>query len=374
MLLQKLIKLAKSDIYPMHMPGHKRSKCFQAPHIPFEIDITEIDEFDDLHNPKGILADMAALAEELYKSKKAFSLINGSTAGIFTAIGAHTQRGDRILITRNCHWSVENAAELFGLRPIFIEPTVDNATGIPLSVSPALIESALKRHEDIKLLVVTSPSYEGVVCDIRLIAEIAHSHNVCVFVDQAHGAHLGFSDDFPLSAIQCGADIVVMSLHKTLPALTQCSLLHACSEKANVAEMSRLLSFFQTSSPSYVLMASIDYCLHLLKNNGIELFSEYSRRLASFSQQISGIKNLSVLHHDCKAMPNGIFAYDKSKIVVCGKNSGLSGQEITELLRRNHKIEPEKPVEDYVIAMTSICDTDIGFARLAAALKSIDSL
>jgi len=301
-------------------------------------------------------------------------LVNGSTVGILAAIGANTARGDRILATDNCHRSVRNAASLFGLDPVYLTPESDEASsGIAHSVSPESVKLALESTPDIKLAVITSPSYEGIISDIGAIAGIVHERGIPLFVDSAHGAHLGFSPGFPDGAVRAGADIVVMSLHKTLPALTQCSLLHICSNRANARETARLLSVLQTSSPSYVLMASIDRCLRLLSVEKDKLFRDYERNLARFSEGISGLRNLSVLCHGGVLPCPGFFAFDPGKIVLVTKNTALSGMMLADILREEYKIELELASADYAIAMTGVCDSEEGFTRLAKALVAIDA-
>jgi len=375
MLYKKISEYVTGSTYPMHMPGHKALLDRSATNIPFNIDITEIHGFDDLHNPTGILLEISTLAETLYGSQKAFPLINGSTVGILSAIGAHTTRGDKILVTQPNHWSIDNAASLFGLETIYISPEIDEKTGVAFSISPESIEGALDEHPEIKLFIVTSPSYEGVISDIGEIADIVHAHDIPLVVDSAHGAHLGFSEFFPDSAISEGADIVIMSLHKTLPALTQCSLLHLCTDRADVSETKRLLSILQTSSPSYVLMASIDHCLRLLDTKGEDLFDQYLDNLVSFDDKIMNLKSLSVLCHgaDSESYPDGFYEYDPGKIVISTKKTAISGFDLMEILRSEHKIELERGTQDYAIAMTSICDTTKGFDRLAKALNKIDA-
>ena len=357
MLLEKLKKHNLNGVYPMHMPGHKRRSDMLPYGLPYDIDLTEIYDFDDLHNPDGILLDMELLAAKLYGSKKAFSLVNGSTVGILSVIGAHTSRGDKILVANQHHWSIDNAAELFGLKPIYISSEIHEPTGVQTSISPACVEKALLENPDIRLVVITSPSYEGVVSDIKGIAETAHNRNIPLFVDSAHGAHLGFSKMFPKSAVQCGADIVVMSLHKTLPALTQCSLLHLCSSRANTDETKRLLSVLQTSSPSYVLMASIDSCLRLLDSDAEALFKNYEKSLKKFSDNITDLKALSVLCHGSSQKPDSFFDFDLGKLVVITKDTPLRGIAFGNYMRFDKNIEIERSCDDYSICMTSVCDT-----------------
>ena len=372
MLFDKLTEYASSGAYPMHMPGHKRSAGF-LPGLPCGIDITEIHGFDDLHEPRGILLELSRLAAGLYGSARAFPLINGSTAGILASVGALAGRGGKILMARNCHASVHNAARLFGLAPVYIDPETDESTGISGDTAPGTVEAAIEGEPGIEIAVVTSPTYEGVVSDINAIADIVHKRNIPLLVDSAHGAHLGFSPMFPPSAVSAGADAVVMSLHKTLPALTQCSLLHVSGVRADAGEFARLLSVFQTSSPSYVLMASIDRCLRLLESDGGSLFSCYEQNLADFSMQAKTLKNLSVIWHSGDALSKKYFAFDPGKIVIITEKAALTGAALSDILRNDYDIELEKACGGYAIAITSICDSPEGFRRLADALACIDN-
>jgi len=374
MLYKKLEDYCNEDIYPFHMPGHKRNGLYMPGGLTFEIDITEIPGFDDLHDTHGILLETSKLAAKVYKSRKAFILVNGTTVGILAAIGAHAKRGDKILTGSNCHWSTSNAAKLFGLEIIYINAQVDEATGVPCSISAKAIAEEMDKHPDIKMVVVTSPTYEGVISDIASIAKIVHASGALLLVDGAHGAHLGFSEFFPHSVVTSGADIAVISLHKTLPALTQCSLLHVCSERADTSAIKEMLSILQTSSPSYVLMASIDYCIRLLDCDSAKLFNAYEQNLQYFYNRVKNIEHLTFLYNEIKNnhIPGSyFFDCDPGKITIITKNTAISSDKLANLLRNKYKIETERKFKDYVIAMTSICDTKEGFEKLGNALKNI---
>jgi len=372
MLYDKLADYAAQGVYPMHMPGHKRNTALLPPGLPYGIDITEIHGFDDLHDPCGVLLETSKLAAKLYGADESFLLVNGSTVGILAAIGAHSSRGDKMLIAGKCHRSVYNAASLFGLRSVYIVPKEDKASGVECSIDPDAVESAFIKDPDIKLAVVTSPTYEGVISDISSIAAVAHKRGAILITDSAHGAHLGFSKRFQGAAVNSGADVVVMSLHKTLPALTQCSLLHVCSGRADTGEIKRLLSILQTSSPSYVLMASIDCCLRLLESDKKRLFAEYERNLDRFSEDVKTLRSLSVLCHGTDPVHPGFFLFDPGKLVIVTKNTALSGMSLADILRDDYKIELELAANDYAVAMTGICDSAEGFSRLADALNDVD--
>lgn len=366
MLYQQLKDYSNSGVYPFHMPGHKRIK---TDGLPLDIDITEIGGFDDLHDPDGCLDDLQKTAAELFGARRAFALVNGSTVGVLSAVRAMTKNGDRVLFARNCHLSVYHAAELCGLDVAYIVPNAVDGSGIFASVSPEAVEQKLKADPAISLVVVTSPTYEGVVSDIARIAEICHRYGARLFVDEAHGAHFPFSDSFPKNAVQCGADAAVTSLHKTLPAMTQTALL-LLNDEALTKEVQRQLSVFETSSPSYVLLASVDRCLDFLKNSE-RAFDAYVGRLKKFYTAVRSLRHLSV-SYDRLVDSDRIFDFDIGKVCVfC--DGFMTGRELKERLRSDYRIELETALGGYALAMTSVCDTDEGFDRLLNALAEIDS-
>lgn len=366
MLYEKLKAYSDSGVYPFHMPGHKRTP---TDGLPYEIDVTEIDGFDNLHEPVGCLCELQETAAKLFCSRYAFALVNGSTVGILSAVRAMIKYGDRVLIARNSHMSVYHAAELCGLHTDYIVPELIDGTSIFASVSPELIEQKLNADPAISLVVVTSPTYEGVASDIERISAICHAHGARLLVDEAHGAHFPFSDRFPLSAVRCGADAAVLSLHKTLPAMTQTALL-LTNDGELAKELSRQLSVFETSSPSYVLLASIDRCLNYLQNSERD-FTAYIGRLTRFSEAARALHHLSVSFDRFNA-DEKVYAFDIGKLCIfC--NGCMSGKELMALLRSDYRIELEMALGDYALAMTSVCDTDEGFDRLLSALIEIDS-
>ena len=367
MLYDKLKNYSKSGIYPFHMPGHKRTDITEEGIIPYNIDITEIHDFDNLHSPNGVIDEIQKKAAKLYNAKNAFILINGSTGGILSAIRSMTNQGDKILMARNCHKSVYNSAELFNLNVDYIFPDTDSRYNILTSVSPCDIEDKLTKHNDeIRLVIITSPTYEGVVSDIKSISEICHKHGAKLLVDEAHGAHFPFSDSFPDEALNCGADAAVLSLHKTLPSLTQTALLIT-----NDSELSEILAenlaVFETSSPSYILMSSIEKCLDFCENSN-DKFKKYCCNLKTVREKLKNLKYLKIYDKS-----DTDFDYDSGKIVISTANANISGTKLAEILRNNYQIETEMAYSDYVIAMTSVCDTEKAFNMLSDALISIDS-
>lgn len=364
-LYDKLKAYSESGVYPFHMPGHKRT-AFDG--LPYGIDITEIGGFDDLHEPTGCLRELQKTAAELFGSRYAFALVNGSTVGILAAVRAMTESGGKALLARNCHLSVYHAAELCRLDTKYLYPDCVDGTGICASIAPEDVEEELSSDPDVSLVVITSPTYEGVVSDIKSISEICHSYGAKLLVDEAHGAHFAFSDNFPLTAIQCGADAAAVSLHKTLPAMTQTALLLVNDEEIS-QKVKRELSVFETSSPSYVLLASIDRCVEFIKHSG-EAFDDYTKRLDSFYASALSLKHLSIAYDRLKGSDK-VYDFDIGKIcILC--SGYMTGRELMDALRSEYKLELEMARGDCALAMTSVCDADEGFERLLSALTQID--
>lgn len=370
MLYDKLKSYKESGIYPFHMPGHKRKDITNDGLLPYNIDLTEIDGFDNLHNACGCIKEIEKKAEKLYCVNRALLLVNGATGGILASIRAMTDYGDKIIVARNCHKSVYNAIELCGLNPEYILPECDENYGIFTSISPQNLKTLLDNNPDTKLVIITSPTYEGVVSDIKSISDICHRYGAMLFVDEAHGAHFPFSKKFPSEAVKCGADVAVVSLHKTLPSLTQTALL--LTNNSELSErLQENLSVFETSSPSYILMSAIEKCLDFISDNKAD-FEAYTNRLLDFYNDTKSLKKLLILYND-KSFLENCFDYDFGKILISTARTNISGTELAKILREKYKNEMEMSYTDYVIAMTSVCDTDEGFSRLKKALFEIDN-
>lgn len=357
--MEKLLKLLEENKkIPMHMPGHKRNVMLAdyLKRLGADLDITEIDGFDNLHNAGGILKQSMEKAAALRGADRAFYLINGTTAGILAAVCAVVSRGDKVVVARNCHKSVYNAVELAGAEPIFILPKQDDENGIVGPIEYTDLENTLSMNENVKLVIITSPTYEGVVSDIGTISRICHEYDIPLLVDSAHGAHLGFGYGFQDSATTLGADIAVESLHKTLPSLTQTAICYC--KNAFAEKIAEKLAIFETSSPSYLLMASIDGCIRLIEERGDKLFSAWKKRLDNLYSSCAELKNITL-------WDGGKFEKDPSKIVLLGENG------LFDALRRR-QVECEMSLPGYTLAMTGMGDTDEMMARFIECLFSVD--
>ena len=375
-LLERLEEHHREGYLSLHMPGHKENEAL-APYLArlgAGLDITELPGFDDLHDAGGILKESMERAAALWGSRKSYFQVNGSTGGLLAAVRAATRRGDKVLLARHCHKAIYHAVEICGLEPVFLLPPVEPTFGLAGSVTPQQVEEALAEHPEVKLVVYPSPTYDGVISDTAGICAVAHARGVPVLVDEAHGAHLGFHPAFPPGAMTQGADLAVASLHKMLPSLTQTAILHASGRLVPIPQVARQTGIFQSSSPSYLLMASMDSCVRLLEERGEALFSAWHRRLAELDERLKDLKYLRCPGHGAEvgACYPGIFALDPAKILISTRNSALTGVELMGRLREEYHIELEMALGHYAVAMTGLGTDDAMPARLAEALLALD--
>lgn len=380
-LLDRLQEYAASDAYPFHMPGHKRNKLEEEKlgnfPEPFSIDITEIYGFDDLHHPEGILKASMEKTAEIYGAGESRYLVNGSSCGILAAVSGCTERGGRILISRNCHKSVYHAIVLNHLKSAYVYPQVIDELGINGGILPEDVEKQLARYPDTQAVLVVSPTYDGVVSDIREIARVVHQRNIPLIVDEAHGAHFSFGKkgEYPASALSEGADVVIQSLHKTLPSLTQTAVIHLnqsrCLGQKKLDRIKWYLSVYQTSSPSYLFMASIERCVLYMNGQGRERLSWLFNQTEAFREEA---KKLSLLQVPGKEWigKKGIFDWDSSKLILHLGKTGKSGLWLGDKLRKEFHLELEMCAPRYGLALTSLWDRQEGFDRLLQAMQAVD--
>lgn len=337
-------KLKALSTYPFHMPGHKRNTDFGI--IGADIDITEIEGFDNLHNAEDILLELEERASKIFGSKKSILSVNGSTCCILAAISAVCSRGDTIIIARSCHKSVYNACYINELNIVYIEPQFYSELGIYTNITQDTVDKAIAINPNAKAVVITSPTYEGIISEIRA--------DIPVIIDSAHGSHLGFADYLPK---RTHGDIVINSLHKTLPSLTQTAVIHIHNKKY-IGSVKKYMDIFESSSPSYILLASIEKCIDFLENSQ-STFNKYERLLNNLYQKLNEIKNIKIFNND-----------DPTRIIISA--NGYSGAELSAYLRQNG-IETEGCGMNYVILISTVCDTEKGFELLISALSSLEA-
>lgn len=379
-LYDRLRALSDSDYYPFHMPGHKRMPNRHTPDTQYGlnglygIDITEIDDFDNLHAPEGILKEAMERAAAFAGAEKTYFLVNGSSCGVLGALMACADGGGKVLMGRNAHKSAYHALYLGRMQPDYVMPQVVEEYGFAGGILPEDIETVLKRETDVKAVFLTSPTYDGMISDVRRIAEICHARQLPLIVDEAHGAHLPLFEEYE-SAVACGADFVIQSIHKTLPAPTQTALLHINGTLADREKAERYLRMFQSSSPSYVLMSGMDECFRLLETEGKELARRFRENREEFDQRLKGLSMIH-LYGDKKDREvwgrYGIKNADWGKLVISVKNLLINGKVLYDRLRIQYHLQLEMCAPSYALAMTTIMDTREGFLRLAEALLEMD--
>ena len=361
---------SQEDYYPFHMPGHKRNPDTVNTDLPFDRDITEIDGFDNLHHPEGILKKAQETAANVYGTKECYYSVNGSTAALLAAVSAAVPRKGQILVARNCHKAVYHALYLRNLIPTYVYPQMDPKWWINGGISPDKVERALAENPEIKAVLLTSPTYDGVVSDIEKIAEIVHRYEIPLIVDEAHGAHFHFSNYFPTSAAELGADLIIQSFHKTLPSMTQTAVLHNCSDRVDSRLIRRFMGIYQSSSPSYILMASMDACMEKMSSDGNEMFREFTKILEKARRRLSECKYIRLVSPEIGTA--GVFDYDRSKLLFSTRYASMTGSELAQILLENYHIQVEMETEHYVLALAAVGDSEEGFERLCQAIEEID--
>lgn len=339
----------------------------------YKIDITEIEGFDNLHQAEGILGEAQLRANRLYGADETFFMVNGGSGGALAAVMAAAEPMDEILVARNCHKSIYHAAILQGLIVRYYYPQMISAYDICDGVSAEETGALLDIYPEVKAVVITSPTYEGILSDISGIAAVVHERGKILVVDEAHGAHFGLSPYLPRGAIAGGADLVIHSLHKTLPAMTQTALLHVNGGRVDREKLRRYLSMLQSSSPSYVLMASMDSCVKFLEERGQERFAAMHGHYKNFCEKTAALRHIRIGNMtEVSQKEYKLTDWDPGKIVISVKGTSMSGKELADILRETYHLEMEMAAETYVLAIMTLMDEAEGWQRLADALREID--
>ncbi|GAU76862.1 aminotransferase class I/II-fold pyridoxal phosphate-dependent enzyme [Fusibacter sp. 3D3] len=378
-LLESLRSIEEEQLHSFYMPGHKRHpKFIEKLENIIKLDITEIPKADHLHAPKSCILETQKLIASMYESGTSRLLINGSTVGILSMIIGSLDEGDQVLLNRNAHKSVYNAVSIAKLKPHYYLPEYDDYMGIVIGYDMDDIKAILNDNRAIKAVILTYPTYEGICMDIKCIIEFCHERHIWVLVDEAHGAHLKLNSDGPLSALDLGADIVVQSFHKTLPALTQTACLHYGRHMTKTIEGNRIvhqvddcLKTFQTSSPSYVLMASVDAMLDLIQEEGKRWCEVLALQIERLYEETKSLKTISFYHTKRTKDPSKLML----QIHPDFYEEGIwDGETISKKMRAIYHIQVEYETQTMLLFMTSICNDPSDFEVLAEALKALDQL
>ncbi|RCX18277.1 arginine decarboxylase [Anaerobacterium chartisolvens] len=359
-----------SDPVPFHMPGHKLGAGLPggfASNIPL-LDLTEIPGTDNLHNASGVILKAQQLAAQAFGADETFFLVNGSTCGIHAIISTVCSEGDKLIVSRDCHKSVLNAMILFGVRPVYMGLEFDRLCGISTAVIPERVEEALRLHPDASGVLITRPNYYGVCSDIEAIASIVHSYGRILAVDEAHGAHLAFAPCLPICAMEAGADICVQSAHKTLPALTQGAYLHVKGGRIDRDRLRFNLGLLQTSSPSYVIMSSLDVAREIMHTGAPHLMEGVADNVGRLHGLINELEGMAFITEDMLEYGKK----DPTRIVINMRNLGKTGFETGEILRDSYNIQVEMADFYNIVCIATVSDRWEHYERLYCALKDMN--
>ncbi len=375
-LFDALVALAEARKVSFHTPGHKsgkgistRFRKFVGPRI-FSIDLTTLDEVDCLQRPVGVIKEAQELAAEAYGADRSFFLVNGTTGGNHAMIVAAARPGDEILTPRNVHKSILTGIILSGARPRFFQPEYDPDLGIALNVTRDAVEKALAASPEARLLTLTSPNYYGVTADTQAILVMAQDQGRAVLVDEAHGPHLHFHPALPASAVDGGADLCVQSTHKIVGGMTQASMLHVKGDRVDPARVAGALQILQSTSPSYILMASLDLARMQMATEGRKLLGKAIELAEEARRRINAIAGLACLEAR-RVEASGDFRLDVTKLTISVGGIGLTGFEASALLNAEFDIQVEMADLRNVLVIVSIGDRRDDLDRLVAALEQL---
>lgn len=373
-IYEALVNFKKERVVPFDVPGHKHGKG--NPELTeflgqkcMSVDVNSMKPLDNLCHPVSVIKEAEELAADAFGAKHAFFMVGGTTSAVQSMIMASVKAGEKIIMPRNVHRSAINAMILTGAIPIYVNPDVDKRLGISLGMSISQVEQAILENPDAKAILVNNPTYYGICSNLKAIVELAHQHNMLALVDEAHGTHFYFSDELPISAMAAGADMASVSMHKSGGSLTQSSFL-LLGENVNEGYVRQIINLTQTTSGSYLLMASLDMSRKNLALNGQEIF-EKVRKLAHYARV--EINQIGDYYAYCKELINGdsVYDFDVTKLSIFTLDIGLAGIEVYDLLRDEYGIQIEFGDIGNVLAYISVGDSEANIERLVGALSEI---
>ncbi|NLT95134.1 MAG: aminotransferase class I/II-fold pyridoxal phosphate-dependent enzyme [Clostridia bacterium] len=368
-IIENLLNHGHNNPFSGHTPGHKGGQIIPPlleknwPREIWQFDLTEIENMDNLHNPTGCIREAQRMTAELFNAKSSYFLVNGTSVGIQAAILALAYQSP-IFVPRNVHKSVYSGLILADAQPVYLPVTYDKNWGFPLGIEPETLKHWIEKYPHCKTLIITNPTYQGLSYKIEEIMAVALDHGLKVIIDEAHGSHLALHKDLPPSALSLGAHIVIQSWHKTLPVLTQASVLHL-GKNYSGPDISQYLKLLQTTSPSYLLLASLDGCRAFLADNISELIDEKIIKIKKIREDISSLSNIKMFQAPDRA-------YKTDPFKLCLSSPKVSGYQLAELLRERFGIYPEMAEERYCLIILAVVHDQRFLERLWKALKAID--
>lgn len=376
-LYEALESFRKKRIVPFDVPGHKRGRGNpQLVELLGEkcvgLDVNSMKPLDDLCHPSSVIRDAEALAAQAFGAANSFFMVGGTTSAVQSMIISVCKSGDKIIMPRNVHKSVINALVICGAIPVYVNPEVDGRLGISLGMEPAKVKSAIEDNPDAVAVLVNNPTYYGICSDLKAIVKLSHDHGMKVLVDEAHGTHFYFNENLPVSAMQAGADMAAVSMHKSGGSLTQSSLL-LLNESMNVDYVRQIINLTQTTSASYLLMASLDISRRNLALNGEASFKKVMDMAEYARYEINAVGDYYAYG---KELINGtsVYDFDVTKLAVYTRDLGLAGIEVYDILRDEYDIQIEFGDISNILAYVSIGDRIQDIERLVGALYDIKRL
>lgn len=365
-ILEKLKELRDDNLVSFHVPGHKAGKVFKR--LGYEdvmkqiytLDTTEIEGTDNLHNAKEIIKNSQNRAAKVFNSDKTIYLVNGTTCGVEASIMAVCDPKSKIIVNRDCHQSVINACILGDIEPVYIQSKICKKTNIIMGIDVEDAKSVIDDNLDAKAIVLTYPTYYGKTYDLKTICDYAHDKNMIVIIDEAHGSHLQLSNELPPSAIYQGADIIIQSTHKTLPAFTQSSMLHIKGNRVDENKIKSMLRFLESSSPSYLLLTSLELSVDIYDKYGKELMKELIINIEDFKNKFKDNEDIIIDNN-----------MDKTKIFISLKNLGITGYDLDNILREKYNIQVELSNYYGVLLICTIGNEKEDFIKLEKALYDL---
>ena len=371
---EALERMKRARLVPFDVPGHKRGRG--NPELAaflgsacLDVDVNSMKMLDNLCHPVSVIRDAERLAAEAFRAAHAFFMVSGTTGSVQAMVLSAVGRGDKIIIPRNVHRSAINALILCGAIPIYVNPGIDDVLGIALGMRVEDVAAAIARHPDAKAVFVNNPTYYGICSDLRAITELAHAHGMKVLVDEAHGTHLYFSDRLPVAAMDAGADMAAISMHKSGGSLTQSSLL-LCSDSMPLGYVHQIINITQTTSASYLLLASLDISRRNLALRGREVVDKIIDLVAYARDEINAIGDYYAYGRE---LIDGaaVFDFDTTKLSIFTRPTGLAGIEVYDILRDDYDIQTEFGDIANLLAYVSVGDRPKDIERLVAALAEI---
>jgi arginine decarboxylase len=375
-LFSALIQHAKKNPVQFHIPGHKKGTGMDPEFREFigdnalSIDLINIGPLDDLHSPKGIIKEAQDLAAKAFDADHTFFSVQGTSGAIMTMIMTVCGPGDKIIVPRNVHKSVMSAIVFSGAVPIFIHPEIDSKLGISHGITTDSVEKALEQHPDAKGVLVINPTYFGVAADLKKIVEVAHSYDVPVLVDEAHGVHIHFHDELPLSAMQAGADLAATSVHKLGGSMTQSSILNVRDGLVSYKRVQSIISMLTTTSTSYLLLASLDVARRRLVTEGRDLIDRTINLANSLRKRINEIEHLYCVGEEILGT-KATYNYDPTKLIISIKDLGITGYDAEKWLREKYNIEVELSDLYNLLCLITPGDTQAEGDLLIKALEEL---